>query len=95
MEAAAAGVRVEGTVQRITFRADDTGYTVLRLRLAPGSISGSSDGSASEADESLAAATASAAAAAPAGSGKRGRLAKPKLKDKPTIVVVGTLPKVR
>ena len=88
--AAAASVSVEGTVQRVTFRAEDTGYTVLRLQLPPGSLSSSSsslDGSAGEADEVLAAAAAASAGAAnPAG--KRGR------SQKPIIVVVGNLPQV-
>ena len=100
--AAAASVSVEGTVRRITFRADDTGYTVLRLQLAPGSLSSSSDGSASEAEEQIAAATASASAAWPAGRGTWGRRLNPKEtvqgkgkgKDKQIIIVVGNLPQI-
>ena len=45
--AASAAVSVEGTVQRITFRAEDTGYTVLRLTLAADEASSSSSSSSS------------------------------------------------
>lgn len=97
--AAHASVVLDGTVQKITFRAADTGYTVMRVQVSaprkgsqPGSprtggSSSSSEGSsqegASSGGEELDERAAAAAAQLPAALGK-----------KRVITVVGTLPQV-
>lgn len=104
---ARADANVEGTVQRITFRADDTGYTVLRLKLN-GDVSGGSSSSSAEVGAAGMVAAAAAAeggvassvsAAAPAGAGKqpaRTRMGRKKTssREKNIITVVGKLPQV-